>query len=110
VAICRAPELISIYAHRQAVPIIEDDDCLMKRFVRWERIEQWMDAALDRELYLVVSPPDPGSKDCWDRQAAALLEHPPMQLDVVRSSPDVLVARVMRRTDPRSSRWARGGN
>ena len=71
--------MISIYAHRQAVPIIEDDDCLMKRFVRWERIEQWMDAALDRELYLVVSPPDPGSKDCWDRQAAALLEHPPMQ-------------------------------
>jgi hypothetical protein len=83
------PELISIYAHRQSVPLLEDDDWLMHRYGRWERIQWWMDAAPDRQFYLVADPSDP--------QVAALLRDSRMQVDIVERSPDVLVARVTRR-------------
>jgi hypothetical protein len=92
------PELMSLYSHRQAVPLIEDDDCLMHRYGRWERIESWMDAAPGREFYLVVAPPEPDATDCAGRQVAALLRDHRMQVDVVQSSPHVLVARVSRRS------------
>jgi hypothetical protein len=108
VVISEAPELINLYAHRQAVPLVEDDDCLMNRFGRWERIKRWMDAAPDREFYFVVSPPAPGAQTCWARQTEALFEHPQMQLDVVLSSPEVVVARVVRHSDARSPSQIRG--
>jgi hypothetical protein len=109
VVISKAPELISIYAHRQGVPLIEDDDCLMNRYGRWKRIEWWMDSAPDREFYLVASPPAPGAQTCWARQTAALFEHPQMHLDVVLRSPDVVVARVLRASDAKSPNQIPGG-
>jgi hypothetical protein len=108
VVISKVPELISIYAHRQGVPLIEDDDCLMKRYGRWERIQRWMDAAPDREFYLVTSPPAPGADDCWTGQTEAWFDHPKMRLDVVLSSPEVVVARVVRHSDARSPSQIRG--
>jgi hypothetical protein len=104
VVISKEPELISLYAHRQAVPLIEDDDCLMNRYGRWERIQWWMDAAPEREFYLVASPPESDPKDCWGRQMSALFQNPRMKLDVVQRSADVIVARVIRKSDAGSSR------
>jgi hypothetical protein len=81
------PELVFLHTGRQSVPIVEDDDVMIGRYGRRDRLELWMAQAPARPFYLLVrgEASDPDRMDL--RQAAALAADPGLDIREIYRSP-----------------------
>jgi hypothetical protein len=80
------PETVSLYSGRQAFPLIEDDQLMLRTSGESRRLKLWIALAADRPCYLLTRDlaEDPSSTDL--RQASDLASDPRCEVrDVFRS-------------------------
>lgn len=81
------PELVYLYAHKQAFPLNEDDDILAKRYGRTKRLLLWLGQVPGRPVYVVVHREGGELEGRDSRQAAALAAEPSLRLQEVFRTP-----------------------
>lgn len=82
------PETVFLDTGRQAVPLVEDDDVLVGRFGRRDRLLLWMAECRGRPFYLLIRDLAEDPAGIEERQAAALAADPSLVLRPVFRTPD----------------------
>lgn len=93
VVITEFPELVYLYTRRQAIPLLEDDDLLMERYGKWDKLEGWIEEADGRPLYLAALRVDS------DPQSDAFARNSEMPVTTLAQGPGYLLGSV--RPNPR---------
>lgn len=88
VAAAHWPEVVYLHAGRQGVPLTEDDDVMLRRYGRIERLRLWLDQIPGRPFYLLLrlGAEDPDAVDA--RQAGAVAADPRLAIREVFRTPD----------------------
>jgi hypothetical protein len=88
VVAARWPDAVYLATGRQAVPLTEDDDLLMGRFDRVDRLRLWMDVVPERPFVLLVRGLDEDPAGADRAQARALSSMKGITLGPIAATPD----------------------
>ena len=81
------PETVALYTGRQAVPLVEDDDRLIARIGRVDRLAAWMRRARRRPFYLLIRRGVEDSTGYDAAMARALESNPSMRVKLIAATP-----------------------
>jgi hypothetical protein len=87
VVLAMHPEMVFLHTGRQVIPLIEDDDALLGRCGRLDRLDLWLARIPARPLYALIREPSVQADGFDGSQITTLRGHPGIVLRTVYLSP-----------------------